>query len=208
MIRQKKWFPVLYMFGITAFCSSIVIGFTQVTSKRVEANQKLAVEKAVLSVLPETQEKIPKSSGLEIHKLFTEKISQPDENSGGAYTIKQIGRIIAYALPIEGQGFWAPIKGIIGIKADKKNITGIYFYQQNETPGLGAEIAQPHFRQQFKDKVIAEGDKPFTIARPEASLDKSSVHAVTGATQTSTRLEIIINDCLKQWRQKLDAGGN
>jgi Na+-transporting NADH:ubiquinone oxidoreductase subunit C len=208
MIRQKRWFPVLYMFAITAFCSSIVIGFTQATSKRVEANQKLAVEKAVLSVLPEIHEKIPKSSGLEIHQLFTEKISQPDENSGGAYTIKQNGQITAYALPIEGQGFWAPIKGIIGINADKKTITGIYFYQQNETPGLGAEIAQPNFRQQFKDKVIAEGDEPFTIARPEAVLNESSVHAVTGATQTSTRLEKIINDGLKQWRQKLDAGGN
>lgn len=206
MIRQKTWFPVVYMFAATAFFGSIVIGFTQATSKRVEANEKLAFEKAVLAVLPSLYDEKEKVSGLELHKRFTEKVSMPDEHSGGAYTMKEGGRIVAYALPISGQGFWAPIKGIIGIKADKKTVTGIYFYQQNETPGLGAEITQLPFRQQFQGKIISTGENPLSIARPEATLDQSSVHAVTGATQTSTRLEIIINNCLKEWQKKLPGG--
>src|SRR4030042_360878 len=157
MIQQKRWFPVVYMFTVTAFFSSIVIGLTRSTSKRVEANEKLAVEKAVLAVLPGLYDEKEKISGLQMHQRFTEKVSQPDEHSAGAYTMKEAGKIISYALPIEGQGFWAQIKGIIGIDADRKTITGFAIYQQNETPGLGAEIARSELRDQFRGKVISIG---------------------------------------------------
>jgi Na+-transporting NADH:ubiquinone oxidoreductase subunit C len=207
VIRQKRWFPIVYMFVATAFCGSVVIGFTQATEKRGKANEKLAFESAILAVLPNILDGKEKVSGLEMHRIFTEKVSAPDEHSGGAYTLKQDGQVAVYALPISGQGFWAPIMGIIGIKSDRKTITGIYFYQQNETPGLGAEITQLSCRSQFKDKIIADGEKPLTIARPSATLDAGSVHAVTGATQTSTRLEIIINNSLKEWQKNIIGGG-
>ena len=200
-MRQKRWFPIIYMFLVTAFFSSIVIGFTRFTSERVEANEKLAFEKAVLTVLPGLYDE--SQSRLELHRTFTEKVSGPDTSSAGAYTLKQQSRIIAYALPVSGQGFWAPIKGIIGIEADKKTVIGIAFYEQNETPGLGAEIAKPAFTEQFKGKVISVGDKPLSIKRPGTKLGASDVHAVTGATQTSNRLEKIISSALTSWRQKL-----
>ncbi len=41
-MREKRWYPVLYMFAVTALSSSIVIGFTQVTRHRVQANAALA----------------------------------------------------------------------------------------------------------------------------------------------------------------------
>lgn len=206
MIQQKKWFPVVYMFAVTALFSTIVIGLTQSTSERVAANEKLTFEKAVLAVLPGLYDENTKVSGLELHKRFTEKVTAPDELSAGAYTLRESGKIVAYALPLSGQGFWAPIKGIIGIGADRKTITAMAVYQQNETPGLGAEIAKSEFRNQFKGKVIAMGEKLLSIARPGATLDQSSVHAVTGATQTSTRLEVIINNGLRQWQKKLPRG--
>ena len=202
MIKEKKWFPVIYMFLITTLFSSIVIGFTQFTADRVEANQKLFFEKAVLEVLPGLYDE--NLSRLELHRRFSDGVTKPDKSTGGAYTLRKGGVIKAYALPISGRGFWAPIKGVIGIEADEKTITAIAFYQQNETPGLGAEIAKPEFRDQFKGKVIATGEKPLSMKRPDAKLDKNSVHAVTGATQTSTRLEKIINDALKSWEEQMD----
>ena len=86
-------------------------------------------------------------------------MTKADETTGGALTLKKNGQIETFVLPISGQGFWAPIKAIIGIEADKKTITGIAIYQQNETPGLGAEISKISFRQQFKGKEISSGDK-------------------------------------------------
>lgn len=200
---EKKWYPVIYMFIITAFFSSIVIGLTQTTRDRVEANQKLTFEKAVLSVLPGIYDPNQKISGPQLHNIFTEKVKEPDSQTAGAYTLMEGGKVIAYALPIEGQGFWAQIEAVIGIAADKKTITGFSVYQQNETPGLGAEIGKPAFRKQFRGKVISTGETLLNIVRPDAAIDESSVHAVTGATQTSVRLEKIINDNLKKWQQEM-----
>jgi Na+-transporting NADH:ubiquinone oxidoreductase subunit C len=203
-MREKRWFPIFYMFITTAFFSSIVIGFTQLTGEKVKVNERLAFEKAILSVLPGLYRK--EMNNLELHRTFTEQVAEPDELSAGAYTLRQKGKIVAYALPMTGRGFWAPIKGVVGIEADKKTITAIAFYEQNETPGLGAEIAKSAFREQFKGKVISVGDKPLNIKRPGTELGASDVHAVTGATQTSTRLEKIINSALTNWRQQLNKG--
>jgi RnfABCDGE-type electron transport complex G subunit len=201
MIRKKTWFPVVYMFCLTAFFSTIIIGFTQVTGEKVEANEQLAFEKAVLKALPGLYKE--NLSRLELHQKFIESVSPPDDSSGNAYTLQKNGQIVAYALPISGQGFWAPIKAVIGIKADKKTITGIAIYQQNETPGLGAEIAKDSFTKQFRNKVISTDGSPINIKRPGAALEQSDVHAVTGATQTSNRLENIINTEIKNWLSKI-----
>ena len=202
---EKKWFPIAYMFVSTACFSAVIIGFTQVTQARVNANEKLAFERAVVSVLPGLGG--AKLTSAEIHQRFTEQVSEPDDSSGGAYTLKENGRIVAYALPISGQGFWAPIDGVVGIEADQQTVTGIAFYRQNETPGLGAEITKPAFRDQFQGKRLASGDKPINMRRPGAELGDSDVHAVTGATQTSTRLERIINNDLSAWRSAIKREG-
>jgi Na+-transporting NADH:ubiquinone oxidoreductase subunit C len=194
------------MFIVTAFFSSIVIGVSQFTRERVVANQKGAFEQAVLAVLPGMYD--ADASDLELHRRFEEQVGRPDESTAGAYILKQEGQLIAYALPIFGQGFWAPIKGVIGIAADKKTITGVVFYEQKETPGLGAQITTSGFRSQFQGKIISKTDKPLNIRRPGDILGKSDVHAVTGATQTSTRLEKIINNGLKTWQLKMAKGEN
>lgn len=204
-MRQGRAYPVVYMFVVTAAFSSVVIGFTALTEERVRANARLSLESAVLGVLPGLYE--PGLSGPEIHRRFTERVSQPDEASGGAYTLRKDGRVEAYALPFQGRGFWAPIRGIIGIAGDKTTVTGITFYEQSETPGLGAEIVKPAFRNQFKGKVLAGGDKPINMRRPGATLGRNDVYAVTGATQTSVRLEAMVNQAIKDWQTRIGEKG-
>jgi Na+-transporting NADH:ubiquinone oxidoreductase subunit C len=140
---------------------------------------------------------------LQIHRKFVELVGQPDERIGGACRLTQAGQTVAYALPVSGQGFWAPIKGVIGLKADRRTITGIAFYEQNETPGLGAQITTIAFTSQFQGKELSSGDKPLNIRPPGSPLGRGDVEAVTGATQTSTRLEKILNDSLTRWYAKL-----
>ena len=193
-MKEKRWFAIVYMFGITAFFSSIVISFAQYTKKDIEANKQLAFETAVLNVLPITQD-----SNKPIHERFQEIVKQPADDSAGAYVVRENGEIIGYALLFSGRGFWAPIKGVIGIQTDKRTITGLAFYEQNETPGLGAEITQKPFLEQFFRKKISLTDKPINIKYPGSQLGPSDVHAVTGATQTCTRVEKMINEALQKW---------
>jgi len=189
------------MFVVMMAFSSVVIGLARYTDERVEANQALAFERAVVRVLPGVYEE--GLSGLEIHRRFVEQVDEPTEATAGAYSHKSNGVVQTYALPFEGQGFWATIKGIIGIKADRETVTAISFYEQNETPGLGARITEPEFRDQFEGKVLAADGKTLTFRRPGETLTPSQVHAVTGATQTSVRLEKIVNDAVAQWREQL-----
>ena len=108
--------------------------------------------------------------------------------------------LIAYAVPLQGPGFWAEIRGVIGIAADTRTVTGIAFYEQNETPGLGGEIIKPSFREQFAGKQLSIERVPLEIRLQTEQLDESSVHAITGATQTSTRLAAFMNERLEAWR--------
>jgi Na+-transporting NADH:ubiquinone oxidoreductase subunit C len=201
---EKRWYSPLYMFIVTAAFSSVVIGFAMKTGNIIEANTKLALEKAVLQVLPALYNEA--AGRLELHRAFTEQVTAPSEESGGAYVFKKDGQIQAYAVPFSGKGFWALIKGVVGVKADGKTVTGIAFYAQSETPGLGAEIVKPPFKNQFPGRILAEKGSPLKMKRPGEPLGKNEYHAVTGATQTSTRLEKTINDALGQWREKMEKG--
>ena len=205
-MRDKVWYPVLYMFVATAFFSSILIGLSQFTRDRVEANQRLSVEMAVLEALP--IELPPEASSLELHRMFLDRVTGPSAPSGGAYVLTEGDDVVAYAVPLEGKGYWDTIRGFIGIASDRNTVTGISFYEQNETPGLGAEIVQPAFRTQFVGKRIAEGDRPLGFLPVGSALGESEVHAITGATQTSTRVEKIINEDLAGWRSGLRSSGD
>ena len=192
-MRDKPLFAVVYMFVVTAFFSAILIGFAKLTRGKVEANQLIAFEKAVLQVFPE----ITATTNAQIHKIFTEQF----ELSSNAYIYRKDHQIEGYAVPVEGQGFWAPIRGIIGITADKQTITGVAFYEQSETPGLGARIVEPDFCDAFTGKKLAEGERLIGIRQVGTTLNNSEVHSITGATQTCVRLEKLINDGLARWRQ-------
>lgn len=201
-MRNKPWFAVVYMFLITAAFSSILIGFARTTRHRVEANERLAFETAVLAVLP--VELPPHPSNLQLHEAFVSQIAPPSAQSAGAYLLIKNYEIAGFALPISGQGFWAPISGVIGITPDRQKITAIAFYEQKETPGLGAEIVKPKFRDQFIGRRIAASGPPIAIKPLGSALAENEVQAVTGATQTCSRLELLINEDISRWRDALD----
>jgi Na+-transporting NADH:ubiquinone oxidoreductase subunit C len=200
-LRDRAWFPIIYMFVITVFFSAIIIIFGSLTRQRVADNERIAFERAVLQALP--LELPSRASPEQIHSMYVKNVKEADGSSAGALRLMEAGALRAYALPLDGPGFWAPIKGVIGIAADQKTITGISFYEQNETPGLGGEIVTSQFRDQFVGKKIAETGPPLEILPTMATLGDNSVHAITGATQTSTRLGKFVNEQLTAWRDRM-----
>ncbi len=196
-MKDKPWFSVVYMFIVTAFFSSVVIGFARFTQDRVEANRQLAFEKAVLEVCGLAQ---GISTG-QIHAIFVERIRLLEDAELASVVMDDQEKISGYVVPLAGKGFWAPIKGVLGLGLDKRTITGIAFYEQNETPGLGGEITEEEFRDQFVGRKLADKDEAIGIKPFGAELNTNQVHAITGATQTCTRLEKLINNSVKQWRK-------
>jgi Na+-transporting NADH:ubiquinone oxidoreductase subunit C len=184
------------MFVVTAFFSSAVIGLARFTHDRVAANEKLAFEKAVLQAASILDEK---ATG-QVHEFFLERVRKLEDEVDVYVITDEQGNTAGYVLGVEGKGFWAPIKGVLGLDVDKREITGIAFYEQNETPGLGGRIVEKQFRQQFIGKKLALDEMAIGIEPVTAELNDSQVHAITGATQTCSRLEKLINDSIRKWR--------
>lgn len=65
----------------------------------------------------------------------------------------------SFILPVDGVGLWGPLRGYLAVSQDGDTVIGISFYEQKETPGLGAEILEPWFRNQFKGKKLYRDGK-------------------------------------------------
>lgn len=192
-MKDKPYFAVVYMFVLTAFFSTLLIGYSRLTSQRVRTNEQLNFERAVVQVFPE----ISYENNQQIHQIFTEQFTKDEQT--GAYLYQKDRQLLGYAVPFSGQGFWDKIKGVIGIAADRETIQAVTFYEQKETPGLGARIDEDEFRRQFIGKKIKDAPRPIGIVSPAVSLEDNQVHAVTGATQTSVRLEALMNRDIRAW---------
>ncbi len=205
-LKSRRWYPVVYMFVAMLVFSSVIIGFSRYTGKRVRMNEKIALERAVLEALGENATEL---AGAEVHARFTELVAGSEHSGGtGAYTFVENGVVKAYAVHFAGKGFWAPIKGFVGVAADRRTLLGIAFYEQSETPGLGAEIVKPVFRNQFIGRRLSSDARPIAFRRTGGQLGDNEVEAVTGATQTCTRLEKIINDAVDEWRLEIGSMEN
>ena len=74
----------------------------------------------------------------------------------------------------------------------------VAFLHKGETPGLGAEIATPHFSNQFAGKTIFEGDNMVSISVVKGGVPEGDMHgvdAISGGTITSRALE----NAIRQW---------
>ena len=109
------------------------------------------------------------------------------------YAVKTGTTPAGYVFPASGPGLWGEIEAVIGFDAALNRLTGVDFTKQNETPGLGARIAEDWFRLQFRGKT-----GPFSRV-PEGTLSDSDreFDAITGATGTSTAVEQILNDAIE-----------
>ncbi|MFO7978843.1 MAG: NADH:ubiquinone reductase (Na(+)-transporting) subunit C [Bacteroidales bacterium] len=94
-----------------------------------------------------------------------------------------------YIVPVRGSGLWGPIWGYVSLESDLSTIRGVNLDHSSETPGLGAEISQEPFEQQFAGKKIYNEQGEFTSVRvvkggtpPEAP---HQVDGISGGTITS-----------------------
>lgn len=113
-----------------------------------------------------------------------------------------------YILPMYGAGLWGPIWGYISVDSDGSTVYGTYFAHQGETPGLGAEIEKPHFREQFDGKhLIKDGSfMPISVVKhglaPQGNEDY--VDGISGGTITSKGVGAMIDNCLSPYSSFLE----
>ena len=110
-----------------------------------------------------------------------------------------------YIVPVRGNGLWDAIWGFVALNDDLKSINGVYFDHKGETPGLGANITESFFKDDFKGEMLfdAEGNyKSVEISKSNGdpnNEDKTDnqVDAISGATITGTGVGAMLNSGIK-----------
>lgn len=105
-----------------------------------------------------------------------------------------------YIVPIRGNGLWGPVWAYMAL--DKNMVVqGAFFDHASETPGLGANIKESFFRDDFAGEHVLDAAGVFKgIAVKKGNLDAknerktdNAVDAMAGATITGDGVSAMIN---------------
>ncbi len=133
-------------------------------------------------------------------QLRKDSVEEPNVPPGAQkiYINKQTG---AMAMQFAGPGLWGPIKGLLALEKDRKTILGITFYEQEETPGLGAEIAGDVFCNSFIGKTIygPDGKPGLEVAMPGSPEAVNRVDGITGATMTCDKVQAMLTTAVENF---------
>lgn len=94
------------------------------------------------------------------------------------------------AFPINGAGLWGPIRGVLAVEPDGETVKAITIVHQEETPGLGARIAEQAYLDKFRAKRLSPG---IAIAEEGKASGDNEVDGITGATLSCQAFARIVN---------------
>jgi len=115
-----------------------------------------------------------------------------------------------YIIPMYGKGLWDAIWGFIALN-ENMVVQGVYFDHKGETPGLGANIKQRYFmddfawesilnNSQFKGITVAKGNNDPVNSRK----DDNAVDALAGATITGNGVSAMIRESVNLYKDYLE----
>lgn len=107
----------------------------------------------------------------------------------------KLARVI---LPIHGRGLWSMMYAFLAVAPDGNTVKGIIYYEQGETPGLGAQVENPGWRAEFVGKKLYDANYNPALTLIKGGADPkapSQVDALSGATLTSNG----VRNTLKFW---------
>jgi Na+-transporting NADH:ubiquinone oxidoreductase subunit C len=194
---MKSIKEVAFIFFVALFFAGLTAGVNQALLRRINLNEQTRSTKYLLDVM---EIEIPKDAGpQEITRLADKRIRKAEVDGRTVFrAVDENGSPKGYAFRISGKGFWGMIYGLISFNPDLNTIKDIVFTSHNETPGLGARIEEPWFREQFRGLKLAnkiDEDTYLEIVQGGAE-KKNRIDSITGATMTSTALEKILNEDL------------
>ncbi len=115
----------------------------------------------------------------------------------------------SYIIPMYGKGLWDAIWGFIALD-DTMTVQGVYFDHKGETPGLGANIKQRYFMDDFSGESILDGTRYSGIKVAKGNNDPlnnkkndNEVDALAGATITGNGVAAMIKESVNLYKDYL-----
>lgn len=121
------------------------------------------------------------------------------ENYSVVYLINnEKGELEKLILPVRGKGLWSTMYGLMVLSSDLNTVSGFGFYQQGETPGLGAEVDNPRWKALWPGKEVYDAKGNVALGVIKGSVDETSpmakhqVDGLSGATLTGNGVRELI----------------
>ncbi|MEO2175788.1 MAG: Na(+)-translocating NADH-quinone reductase subunit C [bacterium] len=115
-----------------------------------------------------------------------------------AYLLKKQGSVETIVLPVHGYGLWSTLYGFIALESDLNTVSGITFYEHQETAGLGGEVDNPRWKDGWVGKQIYYADGRVALRVIKGSVDPASrdsehqIDGLSGASLTSRGVQNLI----------------
>jgi len=188
MLEQVKMILFVMILGVAA--ATILIGTDSYTSTIIQENQELSLKSTILDAF-----EIAYEEGT-IIDIYDQSIVEEAVEGYTFYTTSE--GYVGYE--IEGTGLWGPIEGFLALETDLVTIKSIRISYNEETPGLGGVVAEKWYLDKYRGKQFS----PEIIIKKDADMSKiNEVDAITGATNTSTAFQLLLNENYQQRKEVL-----
>lgn len=235
---KGKMQSIVFALVVCVIASVLLSGAASALKPRQEKNVELDIKKNILKALAISdqgdlsgEEAVAYYAGLnneKIESLYSSNVKELVVNKEGeiqegqspvdlpdnspllpAYEkVDDQGNVLAYAIPIQGKGLWSTIKGYLALEKDLNTVLGITFYSQGETAGLGAEVAEPWFQENYKGKKILDDSgniESVTIIKGKVDAStpnaQHKVDGISGATMTGNGVNQFLEKDLKSYKE-------
>lgn len=176
---------LIFVIVMGTVSGGLLFGINSLTATMIARNEELKLKSAVLDAL-----EIPYHKE-NILELFDKNIKVLEKGNNVFYA--SAGGSTAFEF--KGPGLWGTIEGIISLNQDLKTIRVLKILHQEETPGLGARIAEFEYLKGFKNKEVVPKINFVPSGRTKAN---NEVDAITGATGSSKALERLLNETIQK----------
>ena len=111
------------------------------------------------------------------------------------YLVRDERRLVSIVLPFDGPGMWAPILGYIALADDLNTVSGVVIYRHGDTPGIGDQIEDPAWLEQWRGKQIRDREG---VLRFRVTKDANGPHEVDFISGASITTEAT-GDGAREW---------
>lgn len=183
-VRQEKMQNILSTIGINISRKEASEQFSQYVKQELALNADGTINEDVDAFKIELMKETKKSK---------------EDQAFPLYIAEKEGKTF-YVIPLFGAGLWKEIWGYVALDSDKNTIIGASFDHAGETAGLGAEINQSWYEDQYIGKTILDDNNNFVsvkAVKAGATADPMhSVDAISGGTITSDGVSLMLEERL------------
>lgn len=166
---------------------SLICGLSGLTLATVRQATSSRIEEQVLTYV----------QGPALEQIFTDYDNNPinerksfelKDRSITVFPAKKDGKLVGVAFETFGKGYGGDIGVMVGFNTDGTHLEGIGITTLKETPGLGARVVEPEYRDQFRKHPTD------SIALKKQG---GAISAISGATISSTGSVAAVNEAVQ-----------